>query len=70
MLTLVGDGTQIALLELTRAVGVEQFLEVIDLGLELGADVGVVDKNALMGMLDNADGRFDILAESHRFVDR
>ena len=68
--TLVGDGAQVAFLQVTGAIGIEQFLEVLDLRLELGADVGIIHKDSLMGVFDNAARGLDVLAESHGFVNR
>ena len=68
--TLVGDGAQVTFLQVTGAIGIKQFLEVLDLGLELGADVGIVHKDSLMGVLDNAARGLNVLTESHGLVNR
>ena len=69
-LAFVGDGADVALLDVTGAVGVEKFLEVFNLGLEFGTDVGIVYKNALMGVLDDVARGLDVLAEAYGFVNR
>ena len=68
--TLVGDGAQVSFLQVTGAIGIKQLLEVLDLRLELGADVGIVHKDSLMSVLDNAARGFDVLTESHSLVNR
>ena len=67
-LSLVGDGAQVAFFQVTRAIGFEQFLEVINLGSELGAYIGIVHKNTLMGMLNDVTCGLNILTESNGLV--
>ena len=70
VLTLVGDGSQVALLEVTRAISIKQLLEILDLGLKLDADVGIVHENTLMSVLDDVTRGLDVLTESHGLVNR
>ena len=68
-LSLVGNGSQVALLEVARAVGVEQLLEILDLGLQLNTDVSILHMHAMVGEFHQAAPGFDVLTQSHGLVD-